>query len=47
MDWNDEKKILTEQLEIQLVLREKFGQEVIDLVSQACLCVHQGWMQEL
>ena len=47
MDWNDEKKILTEQLEILLALREKFGQEVIDLASQARLGVHQGWMKEL
>jgi len=47
MDWTDEKKILTEQFEILLELRNKFGEDVIEIASQARLAVHQSWMREL
>ncbi|UCG66437.1 MAG: L-2-amino-thiazoline-4-carboxylic acid hydrolase [Deltaproteobacteria bacterium] len=47
MDWSDEKKILTEQLEILLEMQKRFGEEVIEIASQARLAVHQRWMREL
>jgi hypothetical protein len=47
MDWTDKNKILTEQLEILLALRKKFGKEVIEIASKARLAVHQRWMREL
>ena len=47
MDWSDEKKKLTEQLEILRELRKKFGEEVIEIASKARLAVHQESMREL
>lgn len=47
MDWTDEKKKLTEQLEILRELRKRFGEEVIEIASKARLAVHKDWMKAL
>jgi hypothetical protein len=47
MDWNEEQKHLTEQLEILRKLRERFGKEVIEIASNARLAVHKKWMEQL
>jgi hypothetical protein len=47
MDWDEEKNRLTEQLEILKKLRERFGEEVIEIASSARLAVHKKWMRKL
>jgi len=47
MDWADEKRKLTEQLEILRELRKRFGEEVIEIASKARLVVHREWMKGL
>lgn len=47
MNWAEEKKHLTEQLEILLELRNRFGEEVIEIAGKARLAVHERWMEEL
>jgi hypothetical protein len=47
MNWADEKKRLTEQLEILRELRNRFGEEVIEIPRKARLAVHMRWMEEL
>lgn len=47
MNWAEEKKHLTEQLEILLELRNRFGEEVIEIASKARLAVHKRWMEAL
>jgi hypothetical protein len=47
MNWAEEKKHLTEQLEILRKLRNRFGEEVIEIAGKARLAVHERWMEEL
>ncbi len=47
MNWDEEQKYLTEQLEILRKLRERFGKEVIEIASNARLVVHKKWMKQL
>jgi hypothetical protein len=47
MDWDKEQKHLSEQLEIIRKLRERFGEEVIEIASNARLAVHKKWMEQL
>ena len=47
MNWDEEQKNLTEQLEILRKLRERFGKEVIEIASHARLAVHKRWMERL
>jgi hypothetical protein len=47
MDWDEEQKHLTEQLEILRKLRKRFGEEVIEIASNARLTVHKKWMEQL
>jgi len=47
MNWAEEKMHLTEQLEILRELRNRFGEEVIEIASKARLAVHKMWMEEL
>ena len=47
MNWDEERKHLTEQLEILKKLRERFGEEVIEIASSARLAVHKKWMEQL
>jgi hypothetical protein len=47
MNWAEEKKHLTEQLEILRELRNRFGEEVIEIAGKARLAVHERWMEEL
>ena len=47
MDWNEEQNHLTEQLEILKKLKERFGQEVIEIASRARLAVHKKRMEKL
>ena len=47
MDWGEEKNQLTEQLEILKKLKERFGEEVILIASNAKLTVHKKWMETL
>ncbi len=47
MDWDEEQNHLTEQLEILKKLKERFGEEVIEIASSARLAVHKKWMEKL
>ena len=47
MDWSEEQNQLTEQLEILKTLRDRFGEEVILIASNAKLAVHKKWMKKL
>jgi hypothetical protein len=47
MNWDEERKHLIEQLEILKKLKERFGEEVIEIASSARLAVHKRWMKEL
>ena len=47
MDWDEEQKHLTEQLEILRKLRERFGKDVIEIASNAKLAGHKKWMEQL
>jgi hypothetical protein len=47
MEWDDELKVLTEQIEILNALKEKFGEAAIAMASQARLTVHQRWIREI
>ena len=47
MDWNEVKNHLTEQLEILKNLKERFGEQVIEIASSAKLAVHKTWMKKL
>jgi len=47
MNWNEERSHLAEQLEIIKKLKERFGEEVIEIASKARLAVHKKWMQQL
>lgn len=47
MDWDEEQKYWTEQLEILKKLKERFGEEVIEIASSARLAVHKKWMGKL
>jgi len=47
MDWNEEQKHLTEQLEILKKLKGRFGEGVIETASNARLSVHKEWMKDL
>ena len=47
MDWDEEQSDLTEQLEIIKQLKERFGEEVIEIASSARLAVHKKWMEKL
>jgi hypothetical protein len=47
MDWEGERSHLTEQLEILRALRERFGQEVIEIAGNARLTVHKKRMEQL
>jgi hypothetical protein len=47
MDWNEKQNHLIEQLEILRTLREQFGDEVIEIASNARLAVHKTWMEQL
>jgi len=47
MNWNEKKNYLTEQLEILKILKDRFGNEVIEIASNAKLAVHKTWMKEL
>ena len=47
MNWDEEQNHLTEELEILKKLRERFGEEVIEIASNARLAVHKRWMEEL
>ena len=47
MDWDEAQNCLTEQLEILKRLRERFGEEVIEIASSARLAVHKKWMEKL
>ena len=47
MDWHEERNHLTEQLEILKRLRERFGEEAIQIASHARLAVHKRWMKNL
>jgi hypothetical protein len=45
MNWNAEHHHLSEQLEILKKLRARFGEEAIEIASQARLDVHNTWIQ--
>ena len=47
MDWDEEQNYWTEQLEILKKLKERFGEEVIEIASSARLAVHKKWMEKL
>ena len=47
MDWDEEQKHLIEQLEILKKLKERFGEEIIEIASSARLAVHKKWMEKL
>ena len=47
MDCDEEQNHLTEQLEILKKLKERFGEEVIEIASSARLAVHKKWMEKL
>jgi hypothetical protein len=47
MNWEEEQNHLTEQLEILKKLRDRFGEEVIEIASCARLAVHTKWMKQL
>lgn len=47
MNWDEERNHLIEQLEILKRLRERFGEEVIEIASNAKLAVHKKWMKQL
>ena len=47
MNWDEELNHLAEQLEILKKLRERFGEEVIEIASNARLAVHKKWMGQL
>ncbi len=47
MDWDEEPNYWTEQLEILKKLKERFGEEVIEIASSARLAVHKKWMGKL
>lgn len=47
MEWDEAKRDLTEQLEILRKLRNRFGEEVIEIASNARLDVHKRWMEQL
>ena len=47
MDWDEAQNHLTEQLEILKRLKERFGEEVIEIASSARLAVHKKWMKNL
>ena len=47
MDWDKEQNHLIEQLEILKKLRARFGEEVIEIASDARLAVHKKWMTQL
>ena len=47
MDWDEQQNHLTEQLEILKKLKERFGEEVIEIASRARLAVHKKWMEKL
>lgn len=47
MNWNEKKNHLTEQLEILKKLKDRFGEEVIEIAGTAKLAVHKAWMKEL
>jgi len=47
MNWDKEQNHLTEQLEILKKLRERFGEEVIEIASDARLAIHKKWMAQL
>lgn len=47
MDWKEQQNHLTEQLEILRKLRERFGEEVVEIASNARLAVHKKWMKDL
>ena len=47
MNWDEERNHLTEQLEILKKLRERFGEEAIEIASKARLAVHKKWMKQL
>ena len=47
MNWDEERNRLTEQLEILRRLKERFGEEVIEIASNARLSVHKKWMEQL
>jgi hypothetical protein len=47
MDWNEEQNHLTEQLEILRELKDRFGEEAIEIASNARLSVHKKWMEDL
>ena len=47
MDWDEEQHHLTEQLEILKKLRRRFGEEAIEIASDARLTVHKKWLEQL
>lgn len=47
MDWDEEQNHLIEQLEILRKLEERFGEEVIEIASNARLSIHKKWMEQL
>jgi hypothetical protein len=47
MGWNELQNQLTEQLVILVKLKERFGEEVIEIASKAKLSVHKTWMKDL
>ena len=47
MNWDKEQNHLTEQLEILKKLRERFGEEFIEIASDARLAIHKKWMAQL
>jgi len=47
MNWDEERNHLTEQLEILKKLRERFGEEAIEIASKARLAVHKKWIGQL
>ena len=47
MDWHEERNHLAEQLEILRRLRDRFGEEAIQIASHARLAVRKMWMEKL
>jgi hypothetical protein len=47
MDWKEEQNHLTEQLEIFKKLKERYGEEAIQIAANARLEVHKKWMRKL
>lgn len=47
MNWNEEEDRLCEQLEILRRLRDRYGNEPIEIASDARLAVHKLWMRQL